>query len=46
VYRGHFGNIITFMVAMWVVSWIIVLLAGATNLSRANERNVLPPESV
>jgi membrane protease YdiL (CAAX protease family) len=45
VYRGNFGNILTFMVVSWVVSLIIVLLAGATNLSRTSERNVLPPEA-
>jgi membrane protease YdiL (CAAX protease family) len=44
VYRGHFGGVISFMVVSWVVSIIIVLLAGATNLSRTNERDVLKPE--
>ena len=44
VYRGHFWSIVTFMVVSWIVSLIIVLLAGATNLSRTNDRNVLKPE--
>jgi uncharacterized membrane protein len=44
VYRGHFWGIVTFMVVSWIVSIIIVLLAGATNLSRTNERNVLELE--
>lgn len=44
VYRGHFGGVIAFMAVSWIVSIVIVLLAGATNLSRTNERNVLPPE--
>ena len=45
VYRGHFGGIVAFMVVSWIVSIIIVLLAGPTNLSRTNERNVLELES-
>jgi uncharacterized protein len=44
VYRGHFGGVITFMVVAWVVSLVIVLLAGATNLSRTGARDVLAPE--
>jgi len=44
VYRGHFGGILTFMVVSALVSIIIVLVAGATNLSRTNKRNVLELE--
>jgi hypothetical protein len=44
VYRGHFWGIVTFMVVSWIVSGIIILLAGATNLSRTNARNVLNRE--
>jgi hypothetical protein len=43
-YRGHFWSIVTFMAVSWVVSLIIVLLAGAENLSRTQARNVLKPE--
>lgn len=45
VYRGHFAGILTFMAVSVVVSIIIVLLAGATELSRTNKRNVLALES-
>jgi CAAX protease family protein len=41
VYRGHFGGVIAYAVVSAIVSIIIVLLAGRTNLSRANKRNVL-----
>jgi len=44
VYRGHFGGVLAFMVVSVIVSTIIVLIAGATNLSRTNERNVLQLE--
>ncbi len=44
VYRGHFGGIFTFMAVSVLVSIIIVLMAGATNLSRTNKRNVLELE--
>jgi len=44
VYRGHFYGVVAFMVVSWIVSIIIVLLAGPTNLSRTNERNVLELE--
>jgi hypothetical protein len=44
VYRGHFGGVVAFMVVSWIVSIIIVLLAGPTNLSRTNERNGLELE--
>jgi len=44
VYRGHFGGILTFMAAQVVVSIIIVLIAGATNLSRTSKRNMLELE--
>jgi membrane protease YdiL (CAAX protease family) len=41
VYRGHFGGVVAYMVVSWVVSIIIVLIAGATNLSRTKERNAV-----
>jgi membrane protease YdiL (CAAX protease family) len=44
VYRGHFGGILTFMAVSVLVSIIIVLIAGAKDLSRTNTRNVLAPE--
>jgi membrane protease YdiL (CAAX protease family) len=44
VYRGHFGGILTFGAVSVLVSIIIVLLAGATDLSRTNKRNVLELE--
>jgi len=44
VYRGTFDRILTYMALSVIVSIIIVLLAGATNLSRTNKRNVLEPE--
>lgn len=44
VYRGHFGAILTYMLVMVIVSTLIALWAGATNLSRTEARNVLPPE--
>jgi hypothetical protein len=44
VYRGHYYGVVTFMVVSWIVSIIIVLLAGPTNLSRTNERNVVELE--
>ena len=42
--RGHFGGILTFTVVSVIVSIIIVLIAGPTNLSRTNKRNVLELE--
>jgi len=45
VYRGHFGGILTFGAVSVLVSLIIVLMFGATNLSRTNERNMLEFES-
>jgi hypothetical protein len=45
VFRGHFGGILTFVVVSVLVSIIIVLMAGPTNLSRTNKRNVLALES-
>jgi membrane protease YdiL (CAAX protease family) len=45
VYRGHFGGIVAFTVVSVIVSIIIVLMAGPTNLSRTKERNVLELES-
>jgi uncharacterized protein len=44
VYRGHFGGVLSYMVVAVIVSTIIVLIAGPTNLSRTNERNVLEHE--
>jgi membrane protease YdiL (CAAX protease family) len=44
VYRGHFGGILTFMAVSVLVTIIIVMIAGATDLSRTNKRNVLEPE--
>ena len=41
VYRGYFGGILTFGVVSVLVSIIIVLIAGARDLSRTNKRNVL-----
>lgn len=45
VYRGHFGGVLAFTAVMAIVSIIIVFIAGPTNLSRTNERNVLELES-
>jgi uncharacterized protein len=45
VYRGHFWGIVTFMAVSWIVSLIIVLIAGAENLSRTTARNVLKAEA-
>ena len=44
VYRGYFGGILTFGVVSALVTIIIVLIAGATNLSRTDRRNVLALE--
>lgn len=44
VYRGHFGGILTYMAVLVVISILIALWAGATNLSRTTERNVLLSE--
>jgi len=44
VLRDHFGAILTFFVVFALVSIIIVLIAGPTNLSRTNHRNVLKLE--
>lgn len=41
VYRDHFGGVVAYMVVSVIVSIIIVLIAGPTNLSRTQERNVL-----
>jgi membrane protease YdiL (CAAX protease family) len=46
VYKGYYGGILAFTVVMLIFSIIIVLIAGATNLSRTNKRNVLAPEDV
>jgi membrane protease YdiL (CAAX protease family) len=44
VYRGHFGAVIAYTVVSVIVSIVIVLIAGPTNLSRKNKRNVLELE--
>ena len=44
VYRGNVGGVVAFTVVSMVVSIIIVLIAGPTNLSRTNERNMLKLE--
>lgn len=44
VYRGNVGGVVAFTVVSVVVSIIIVLISGPTNLSRTNERNVLKLE--
>ena len=44
VYRGHFGGILTFGVVSVLVTIIIVLIAGARDLSRTDQRNVLALE--
>jgi hypothetical protein len=44
VYRGYFGGILTFGVVSVLASILLVLIAGATNLSRTNDRNVLELE--
>jgi hypothetical protein len=44
VYRGYFGGILTFGAVSVLVSIIIVLIAGARDLSRTNQRNVLALE--
>lgn len=41
VYRGHFGGVVAYTVVSVIVSIIIVLIAGSTNLSRTKERNAL-----
>ena len=45
VYRGHFAGILTFTLVSVIVSIIIVVLAGATNLSRTHKRNIVQLES-
>ena len=44
VYRGHFGGILAYAALSVIVSLVIVILAGATNLSRKTKRNVLELE--
>ena len=39
-----FGGILTLMVLSVLITAVIVVMAGATNLSRAYKRNVLEPE--
>jgi membrane protease YdiL (CAAX protease family) len=43
--RGGFGGLLTFSAVSVIVSIIIVLMAGPTNLSRTNHRNVLALEA-
>ncbi len=45
VYRGHFGGILTLMAVHILITTIIVVVAGATNLSRTKQRNVLELEA-
>jgi CAAX protease family protein len=45
VYRGQFGGVVTFTIVMLIVSVIIVLIAGPTNLSRTRGKNVLEHDS-
>ena len=44
VYRGYFGGILTFGAVSVLVTIIIVLIAGARDLSRTDQRNVLALE--
>jgi membrane protease YdiL (CAAX protease family) len=44
VYRGHFEGILVFMAISVLITIAIVAMTGATNLSRTNQRNVLPLE--
>jgi len=41
VYRGHFNGIIVFMAVSVLVTFFIVVMAGAKDLSRTFKRNVL-----
>ncbi len=41
IYRGHFGGVLVFTGVMVAVSIIVVILAGAKNLSPTRERNVV-----
>jgi membrane protease YdiL (CAAX protease family) len=43
VYRGRFGGIVAFTAVTVIVSVVLVLIAGAANLSRTNARNVIAP---
>lgn len=45
VYRGYFGGILSFMAIEVLISVIVVLVTGATNLSRRHARNVLIPDA-
>jgi len=44
VYRGHFNGIIVFMAVSVLVTFFIVVMAGANDLSRTHKRNVLELE--
>ena len=44
VYRGHFDGILIFMTVSVLITFFIVVIAGATNLSRTYKRNVLEIE--
>lgn len=44
VYRGHFNGILVFMAVSVLITGVIVLLAGAKDLSRAHKRNMLELE--
>ncbi len=43
--RGHFGGIMALSIVSVIVSIIIVLMSGPTNLSRTNHRNMLELET-
>jgi membrane protease YdiL (CAAX protease family) len=43
-FRGYFGNALAVVAVSALVSVVIVLLAGPTNLSRTNKRNMLELE--
>ena len=44
IYRGHFDGILTFMAVSVLITIIIVVMSGATNLSRIYKRNMLELE--
>ena len=41
VYRGHFNGILVFMAVSVLITTVVVVMAGATHLSRVYKRNVL-----
>jgi membrane protease YdiL (CAAX protease family) len=44
VYRGHFDGILIFMAVSVLITTVIVVMSGATNLSRIYKRNMLELE--